>query len=93
MHSAKPYKVRFGKSARTIEYEGGDGNFILTFDFDVAEFMAKGASKRLFLDPGFGLNADYTLVQCHSQADEKRMRLVKERVKEYLVSLGYEVEQ
>ncbi|MBI5386720.1 MAG: hypothetical protein HZA90_18775 [Verrucomicrobia bacterium] len=98
MSNVPQFKVGFGREARTVVYEDAQGKYIFTFDLDVEEFKAKGTSKKLFLDPGPGLKAGcsleeyYAVLESQTQRDRERVALMKERVKQYLISLGYDVE-
>ncbi len=92
MDKIPDYKFGFGREARTVVYEDDQGKRIFTFDFDVAEPKEKRTTRKLFLDPGPGLKEDYTMFRCESQNDRDRVVLMKQRVKQYLASLSYDVE-
>ena len=90
MDNTTNYKVQFGREYRAIEYEDAQGHYTFTFDYDVAEYMAKGTTKKLFLSKGPPIKA-MKVMECNNQAERERVAMMLERVKEYLSSLGYEV--
>ena len=90
MSNIHEYKVSFGPAAWTIDFEDVSGKFTFVYDCDIAEFKAKGSTKRLLLQKGPPLK-NMESMECHTQADRDHVALMFERVRQYLTSLGYEV--
>ena len=85
-----PFSVEFGREAWTILYKDAQGSFIFTEEPDIAEFQAKGTTKRVFLSHG-AVTGDYKMFEPHTDAELERSALVRSRVVQYLSSCGYEV--
>ena len=81
MTSDTDFTVRFGKIARTLEYEDSEGR--IGFGFDGSP---KG-QKHLVLEHGATAGDFKTVIPRGARYD-----LAFERVRQYLVSCGYEVE-
>jgi len=78
MNSASEYKISAGQIARTLSYEDSGGTLCFTFDVDSEN------------------GANIVILERHSKslidAEQSRIDLAFERVKEYLVSRGYKVQ-
>ena len=85
-----PFSVEFGREAWTLLYKDAQGSFIFTEEPDIAEFQAKGTTKRVFLSNN-GLTGDYKIFEPRTDAERQRLALVRSRVVQYLSSCGYEV--
>jgi hypothetical protein len=77
MSDKAEYKVSFGVIARTVLYEDREGIIRFTFDVDTAD----------------GRNIIFLERNAKGLSPEARVRedMVAERVKEHLISVGYEV--
>ena len=73
------YTVKFGSAVRTILYDDSYGTLKFTFDVDTS-----GGKKLLYLDPKMK-----TIIG----SEQERIDLAYEKVKEYLGSCGYEVQE
>ncbi len=92
MSNIPEYKVVFGRHGRTVDYEDALGKFTFVFEIDIDEYKAKGTTKKLLLDGGGVPLKDMKVWEFQTQADREHMALMLERVKQYLLSLGYQVD-
>ena len=74
----RDYKVSFGSIARTILYEDSLGTLRFTFDVDTSR-----GQETIVLEGS---------VKPPSADAEVRNNLARDRIREYLVALGYQVE-
>jgi hypothetical protein len=78
------YTVKFGKIARTLEYDDAEGHILFTFDM---------GSKFDFKNPnGPGKNSLCLEHHAPSTPRSSQYAVAFERTKQYLESCGYEVE-
>ena len=90
--SSKPeYLVSFGPDAWTIDYEDVSGKITFAFDCDAEEIKATGHTKKLFLSKDVPMKGS-DVIETRTDADRARLAVMLSRVREYLLSLGYEVE-
>jgi hypothetical protein len=80
----KDFTVKFGKYARTLEYEDAEGCIRFTFD---------AGSKFDFKNPS-GAGKDSLCLEHHGSSTPRTARYVLafERTKQFLESCGYDVE-
>jgi hypothetical protein len=78
MNSAPDYTVTVGSIARTLLYNDARGTILFTFDID----SSKGQNKIILESPSKSL----------IEIEQMRIDLARERIKEYLIARGYEVE-
>jgi hypothetical protein len=74
------YKVSFGKVTRILVYEDSLGS--IRFTFDIGSKTQLGQSTIVLEHPG----------RSSPESDERRISTAMDRVREYLVSCGYNVE-
>ena len=93
MNNIPGYKMAFGRAGRTVDYADDQGNFTFVFDCKIdtnGKERTKGGKETLLLErvplKNMGTWKDQT------QADREHLAIMLARVKEYLCSLGYEVE-
>lgn len=89
-HQTSEYNVKFGRIARTIEYEDADGVFRFVFDHKV-DGGARGGPRTLILDvrpaaQDCGLFKRYEPTEA---SEQQRVSVAIKRVIEYLESCGY----
>lgn len=78
MNPTPEYTVALGSIARTLLYTDPKGTILFTFDVDSSE----GRKKVILEWPSNSL----------IHAEQMRINLAGQRIKEYLISIGYEVE-
>ena len=78
MNPESSYKVYWGRVARTIRYEDPNGTVLFSFDVDTSN-----GKNLVILEPPSKRLID---------AEQQRNDLALERVKEHLLSLGFQVE-
>ena len=90
MKNHPEYKMAFGRRGRTVDYEDALGKFTFVFDVDYSATRTKGQKEKLLVSK-VALK-DMKVWQCQTEADREHLALMLERVKEYLISLGYDVD-
>ena len=80
----KEFTVKWGKYARTLEYEDAEGSFIFTFDLG-SQYDSKDSSR-----PG----GRSLCLEHHGSRTKRDSRYSRafERAKQFLESFGYDVE-
>ena len=90
MKCVREYTVKFGSMAWTIDYEDESGRYSFVFESDFDEYQKKGTTKKIFL---YQLpSKDAKAVEFPSQKEREHLSLLVERVKQFLLSIGYVVE-
>jgi hypothetical protein len=84
------YQVRFGRDARTIIYEDQGGSLCFGFDFLPSRNPARG---KWTVELGRqALTGDCTRTLPLTEECRPRIELAIERIKQYLLSCGYQIE-
>jgi hypothetical protein len=87
VNSKAEYEVKFAKQARNLLYEDSQGVLYFPFDVDSSQKPALVILETMPLSEDFRL-----LPENLSQTEQSRIGLALERVVEYLLSIGYQVE-
>ena len=82
--------MAFGRHGRTVDYEDALGKFTFVFDTDPSATKTKGLREKLLVTNG--ALKDMKVWQCQTEADREHLTLMLERVKEYLISLGFDAD-
>jgi hypothetical protein len=79
------FKVRFGGPGRSLTYEDGRGTLLFSFDFAMPD------GKRMIIYKA-GMTGDLKrFPSVLSDAEQSRLQLAFERVKQYAVSCGHKL--
>ena len=79
------FKVSFGRIGRTLTYEDEGGTLLFTFDFAMPD------GKRIIISKT-SLTANLKPISSDlSEAEQSRLKMAHERVKQYVISCGYKL--
>ena len=79
------FKVKFGGQGRRLTYEDGTGTLLFSYDFAMPD------GKRLIIYPASMMGDHPRIPADLSEAEQSRLQLAFERVKQFAVSCGYKL--
>lgn len=86
MNSNSNFNISVGRIGRTLIYEDSTGKLIFTYDADTS----KGQNKIILYEKP--MTGDFKPLSLPlSEADIARVKLAGNRIKEYLLSRGYQI--